>query len=239
MCELWVHFLGTSWYIPYFNLDPHFEENYSIAVWTVSSFLWELHGTFLTLIWTPILRKITHWSVNCEFIFWGTSWYISLLQFCPTFWGKFRGVSYCMDFWVSSLGTSWNMSHFNCYWLELWTHHKGRRAIMYAMSCLFEERLDLCLKNPPHLFTGKSFIFVSRNFTFIQWTSFLFDSRKLTCTYSLEKGSSLFDKMSPHLAPTNTKNLWMKTRLWLIGFVSMGYQNCRSSFHPASSHVQA
>jgi hypothetical protein len=171
MCELWVHFLGTSWYI------------YSIAVWTVSSFLWELHGTFLTLIWTPILRKITYWSVNCEFIFLGTSWYISLLQFCPTFWGKFRGVSYCMDFWVSSLGTSWNMSHFNCYWLELWTHHKGRRAIMYAMSCLFEEKLDLCFMNPPHLFTGKSFIFVSRNFTFIQWTSFLFDSRKLTCTY--------------------------------------------------------
>jgi hypothetical protein len=77
------------------------------------------------------------------------------------------------------------------------------------MSCLFEEMLDLCLKNPPRLLTGKSFIFVSRNLTFIHWTSFIFDSRKLTFTYSLEKGSSLFDKMSPNLAPTNTKNVFV------------------------------
>jgi hypothetical protein len=88
---------------------------------------------------------------------------------------------------------------------------------------LSEEKLDLCLKNPPCLFTGKSFIFVSRNLTFIHWTSFIFDSRKLTCTYSLEKGSSLFDKMSPNLAPTNTKNVFVNESLVVIyGFCLHG-----------------
>lgn len=116
---------------------------------------------------------------------------------------------------------------------------KGGEPLCMLWTASLKKSLTSVWRIPPPLFTGKSFIFVSRNFTFIQWTSFLFDSRKLTCTYSLEKGSSLFDKMSAHLAATNTKNLWMKVRLWLMGFVSMGYQNCRSSFHPASSHVQA
>lgn len=70
MCELWVHFLGTSWYIPYFNLDPTF--------------------------WGKLLIC----CVNCEFISLGTSWYISLLQFCPKFWGKFRGVTAWISEWV-------------------------------------------------------------------------------------------------------------------------------------------
>jgi hypothetical protein len=95
------------------------------------------------------------------------------------------------------------------------------RIRIYAMSCLFEEKLDLCLKNPPPLFTGKSFIFVSRNLTFIHWRSFISDSRKLTCTYSLEKGSSLFDKMSPNLAPTNTKIVFMnESPVVIYGFLS-------------------
>ncbi len=205
MCELWVHFLETSRYTPYFNLDPNFEENYSFAVWTVSSFLWELHGTF------PYFNFVLHFEEN-------------------------SGVLLHVSEWVHwELHETWAILTVTGLNFEL-TIKGGEPLSMLWAACLKKSLTFVWRILPPYSLEKASFLFQETSHLCIGQASSLIQGSSLVHIH-WKKVHLCLTKCHPTWhQQTQKMYLWMKVQWWFMGFVSMGYQNCRPSFHHMFKH---